>query len=147
MALRRPPSGALTAHSRLDSIVTNRYRCAFLAEAASNEDCHRLVAVCRLLRMLLTESVLLAMIGGVGGAYVAWRVPILIVRVIQFAPAYSLKPDWVVFTYLAGITLVAGCLAGLAPIAESLKTDLAESLKGGEDSLSAMSETGALSTS
>ncbi len=84
----------------------------------------------RLLRMLLAESVMLAMIGGVGGAYVAWRVPILIVRVIQFAPAYSLKPDWVVFTYLAGITLVAGCLAGLAPIAESLKADLAESLKG-----------------
>jgi MacB-like periplasmic core domain len=41
-----------------------------------------------------------------------------------------LKPDWVVFTYLAGITLVAGCLAGLAPIAESLKADLVESLKG-----------------
>jgi predicted permease len=84
----------------------------------------------RLLPMLLTESVLLAMIGGVIGAYVAWKVPAIIVGLLEFAPAYSLKPDWVVFTYLAGITLVAGCLAGLAPIAESLKADLAESLKG-----------------
>jgi predicted permease len=84
----------------------------------------------RLLRMLLTESILLATIGGAIGAYVAWKVPIIIVGLLQFAPAYSLKPDWVVFTYLGGITVVAGCLAGLAPMAESLRADLVESLKG-----------------
>ena len=84
----------------------------------------------RLIRMLLTETVLLGMIGGVIGVFLAWRVPTIIVGLIQFAPAYSLKPDWRVFVYLAGITLIAGCLAGLAPIAESLKADLATSLKG-----------------
>lgn len=79
----------------------------------------------RLIQMLLTESVLLATIGGIIGAFLAWEVPTLIVGLIAFAPAYSLKPDWVVFAYLAGITLAAGCLAGLAPVAVSLKTDLA----------------------
>jgi predicted permease len=86
----------------------------------------------RLLRMLLTESLLLATIGGVIGAYLAWEVPSVIMGLIPFVdpPAYSLKPDWTVFAYLAGITLVAGCLAGLAPIAETLRTDIATSLKG-----------------
>jgi putative ABC transport system permease protein len=86
----------------------------------------------RLLRMLLTESVLLATFGGVIGAFLAWKVPTIIVGLLEFAPAYSLKPDWAVFAYLAGITLIAGCLAGLAPIAESMKADLATSLKGRE---------------
>jgi predicted permease len=86
----------------------------------------------RLLRMLLTESVLLATFGGVMGAFLARKVPTIIVGLVQFAPAYSLQPDWVVFAYLAGIILIAGCLAGLAPIAESLKADLATSLKGRE---------------
>jgi predicted permease len=84
----------------------------------------------RLMRMLLTESVLLATIGGVIGVFLAWKVPTIIIGLIQFAPAYSLKPDWRVFAYLAGITLAAGGLAGLAPIAESLRADLLTSLKG-----------------
>ncbi len=86
----------------------------------------------RLVQMLLTESFLLATIGGVIGVSLAWKVPTIIIGLIPMVdpPAYSLKPDWAVFAYLAGITLVAGCLAGLAPVAESLKVDLAISLKG-----------------
>jgi predicted permease len=88
----------------------------------------------RLLQMLLTESLVLATIGGVIGAFLAWEVPTIIVGIIPFVdpPAYSLKPDWIVFLYLTGITLAAGCLAGLAPIAESLKADLGTSIKGSE---------------
>ena len=86
----------------------------------------------RLMRMLLTEGVLLATIGGALGAYLAWRVPGIIVGLVEFAPAYSLQPDWVVFGYLTAITLTAGCLAALAPAAESLRTDVSASLKGRE---------------
>lgn len=88
----------------------------------------------RLLRMLLTESILLAIFGGIIGASLAWKVPTVIVGLIPFVdpPTYSLKPDWTVFAYLAGITLVAGCLAGVAPVAETLRADVAMSLKGKE---------------
>lgn len=84
----------------------------------------------RLMRMLLTEGVLLAAVGGAAGAYLAWRVPGIIVGLVEFAPAYSLKPDWGVFAYLAAITLGAGCLAVLAPAAESLRADVSAALKG-----------------
>jgi predicted permease len=83
----------------------------------------------RLMRMLLTEGVLLATAGGAVGAYLAWIVPGIIVGLVEFAPAYSLTPDWGVFAYLAAITLTAGCLAVLAPAAESLRADVSASLK------------------
>src|SRR5208282_926664 len=77
----------------------------------------------RLLRMLLTESVMLAAIGGILGAYLAWRIPTIIVGLVPYSspPVYSLKPDWIVFAHLAAITFMSGCLAGLAPAAGSLK--------------------------
>ena len=37
------------------------------------------------------------------------------------------------FAYLSGITLMAACIAGLAPASESLKLDLSTSLKGHEN--------------
>lgn len=83
----------------------------------------------RLMRMLLTEGLLLATVGGALGAYLAWIVPGIIVGLVEFAPAYSLTPDWNVFAYLAAITLTAGCLAVLAPAAESLRADVSASLK------------------
>jgi len=83
----------------------------------------------RLMRMLLTEGVLLATVGGAIGAYLAWIVPGILVGFVEFAPAYSLTPDWNVFAYLAAITLTAGCLAVLAPAAESLRADVSASLK------------------
>jgi predicted permease len=52
-------------------------------------------------------------------------------RLERGEPAYC----WTVFVYLAGITLAAGCLSGLSPIAESLKVDLGTSLKGSESCL------------
>jgi predicted lysophospholipase L1 biosynthesis ABC-type transport system permease subunit len=83
----------------------------------------------RLMRMLLTEGVLLATVGGAVGAYLASIVPGIIVGLVEFAPAYSLTPDRGVFAYLATITLTAGCLAALAPAAESLRADVSASLK------------------
>jgi predicted permease len=83
--------------------------------------------------MLLTESILLAMAGGVVGVMLAWKIPVLIISCLAIdLPSYSLEPDWIVFAYLASITLIVGLLAGLAPAAGSLKADVWGSLKARE---------------
>lgn len=84
----------------------------------------------RLLRMLLTESLILAAAAGGISAWIAAQVPVAMEKLIPGMPYYPLKPDMLVFTYLAAITLIAGMLAGIAPAAESLKVDLTSSLKG-----------------
>jgi hypothetical protein len=83
----------------------------------------------RLLRMAGTEGVLLAAIAGAGGAALAGSVPAAIYKLVPGMPHYPMAVDWMVFAYLAGITLAAGCVAGLAPAAESLRVDLSGSLK------------------
>jgi predicted permease len=86
----------------------------------------------RLLRMLLTESLILAGGAGAISAWIAAEVPAAMGKLIPGMPHYPLQPDMLVFAYLAGITLLAGAIAGMAPAAESLKVDLTASLKGQE---------------
>jgi predicted permease len=83
----------------------------------------------RLLRMAATEGVLLALIAGAAAVFVAGAVPAAIPKLVPGMPHYPMKVDWVVFAYLAGITLAAGCAAGMAPAAESLRGELSGSLK------------------
>ena len=84
----------------------------------------------RLIRMLLTETCLLACIAGVASIYLTYRVPFVIWNWFGSNAAISFQPDWRVFFYFAGSILLAGMLAGLAPGLESLKVDLLSSLKG-----------------
>jgi putative ABC transport system permease protein len=85
----------------------------------------------RLVRMLVTESILLAAIAGVASAWLAYRVPgPLYHAVASKAPQFPMPPDWSTFGYIAGIVLVTGILSGLAPALESVRVDLAGTLKG-----------------
>ncbi len=84
----------------------------------------------RLLRMLLIESLILAVVAGLISAYVAYRLPEVFQKLLVNAPNYPLQPDFTVFTYLAVITLLAGLLSGVTPAVESLKVDISASLKG-----------------
>ena len=85
----------------------------------------------RLLRMLLTETLLLAVCAGGAGIYVTRVTPVLLIRwLADAAPEYSVAPDWRVFAYLAATVCLAGILAGLAPALESMRVDVLESLKG-----------------
>jgi predicted permease len=86
----------------------------------------------RLLRMLLTESLILAIVSGCLSAWIAGMVPALIDKWNPGMPYYPLQPDMLVFGYLAAITLLAGIVAGMAPAAESLKADLSATLKNQE---------------
>jgi putative ABC transport system permease protein len=95
----------------------------------------------RVLRQLLTESVLLAGIGGVFGfALGSWGVRALLLLVPGDIPRMTAADgistvvpplDWRVATFTIGIALLTGLLFGLLPAWHISKTDLASSLKEG----------------
>ena len=85
----------------------------------------------RLIRQLLTESLLLAAIGGVTGIALA-EVSLYVLKIlgptnIPRLRDVSLEPR--VFFFAIAITLVAGILFGLAPALASPRENLVESLK------------------
>jgi predicted permease len=85
----------------------------------------------RLIRMLVTESLLLASIAGVISLLLTWKVPKpLFHAVATGAPDFPMPPDWRIFLYLFAAVLTTGVLAGLAPAIESVKVDLLGGLKG-----------------
>ena len=85
----------------------------------------------RLVRMLITESLVLAVVAGALSCIVVNRLPEPLARyVILRAPDFSLTPDWRVLTWISVLVLATGVLAGIAPATEALKLDLISSLKG-----------------
>jgi predicted permease len=85
----------------------------------------------RLVRMLLTESLMLTSSAAALSLWMAYYFPAAIVKAVgNNAVSPSLNPDWTVFAYLAAIAFGAGCVAGLAPALESLRVNLSQSLKG-----------------
>jgi macrolide transport system ATP-binding/permease protein len=83
----------------------------------------------RLLRQLLTESLLLALLGGIVGVLLAqWGVSLLVARVAATSPL-DVKPDASVLLFSVGISLVAGVLFGIAPALRATRTDLTSALK------------------
>ena len=69
----------------------------------------------RILRQLLTESLLLAAIGAVAGLGIAiWATRILI-ALLSSTAALDLKPDWRVLVFTALTALGTGLLFGIAP--------------------------------
>lgn len=83
----------------------------------------------RLVRQLLTESLLLAVIGGLAGVLLAqWGVSLLVSRLAATSPL-DVKPDARVLLFTLGISLVSGILFGIAPALRATKTDLTSALK------------------
>jgi len=84
----------------------------------------------RLLRQLLTESLVLAFLAGAVTWWLAHHLPRIIFGMSADAPPeVSLHPDWRVLLFTFGAAALAGCVAGLSPALESLRVDLSESLK------------------
>lgn len=85
----------------------------------------------RILRQLLTESVLLATCGGALGLLLAWKGVALLAAVVKTGRAHVTPDlDWRVLLFTAGIALLTGIAFGLAPALHSSRIDLTESLKG-----------------
>jgi predicted permease len=87
----------------------------------------------RLLRQLLTESVLLALAGGMAGLLLgAWSLRALLAAVPDnLARANTVRIDAEVFAFTAALTLLTGVIFGLAPALQVSKPDLNETLKEG----------------
>jgi predicted permease len=83
----------------------------------------------RLVRQLLTESLLLALIGGLAGIILAqWAVSILVTRVASTAPL-NVQPDASILLFTLAISIASGVLFGIAPALRATSIDLASALK------------------
>src|SRR5262249_54239763 len=86
----------------------------------------------RLVRLLLTESMLLSAVGAVAGLAVAWWTAELIRKVLIPGVEWPSAPvDWRVLTVSAAIAVAVGLLTGLAPALRGSRPDLTASLKAG----------------
>jgi predicted permease len=79
-----------------------------------------------LVRQLLTESVILALAGGVlGAALSAWGTRVLAAMAQDSLPlASEIRADSVVLAFTAGISVLAGILFGMAPALEVSRPDV-----------------------
>ena len=87
----------------------------------------------RVMRQMLTESVLLSLIGGVAGVATAVSTLKLILRFVPSnIPRLSeVNIDWVVLAFALLISLLTGLLFGLAPAIQSTRSDLSLKIREG----------------
>ena len=88
----------------------------------------------RVIRQLLVESVLVGVLGGIGGLLIAiWGVHMFDLAVANVGKPYWIvfRMDFTVFGYLAAICLFTGLLFGIAPAIQLSKVDLNTTLKEG----------------
>jgi len=88
----------------------------------------------RLIRQLVTESILVASAGGVLGLAIAWWGGAVLVRTISTGDApvsLEVRPDWLVFGFAAAVSLASGFLFGLVPAIRGTGVDPGPALKEG----------------
>jgi len=90
----------------------------------------------RLVRQLLTESLLMALIGGALGSIVAvWFASPLLKILLSYLPAeapplaLSTSPDLRVVAYAVGLSLITGIAFGLAPALQATRASLTLAMK------------------
>jgi putative ABC transport system permease protein len=82
----------------------------------------------RLIRQLLSESLLVAMLGGIAGAVLAWQALGLVIGLLPPLAA-DLSPDVRVFAFALAVSLATTIAFGLAPAFQATKVDLIPTLK------------------
>ncbi len=90
----------------------------------------------RILRQLLTESLLLSSLGGMLGLVIAiWASKVAVLLILRnlpaAAPALALQvhPDFRVFAYAFALALLTGIAFGLAPARQAIRLDVNHDLK------------------
>jgi predicted permease len=89
----------------------------------------------RIVRQLLTESVMLGSIAGALGFWLAATILPAFAAFVQIPPAFDVSPDVSAYVFVAVLTLAAGITAGLAPARYGRRGDMLSALK--TDQLSA----------
>ncbi len=88
----------------------------------------------RVVRQLLTESILLASMGGALALAMAWWGSAALVSMISTgdSPApLDVHPDWRIFGFTAAVSLLTGILFGLAPALRGTRVDPGPAMKEG----------------
>src|SRR5262249_20319605 len=83
-------------------------------------------------RQLLTESILLGLLGGVGGvilAYCLGNVLIALLPPTPFPIALNPQPDWRVLLLAFVVSILSGVTFGLAPALQMARWDLTQGLR------------------
>src|SRR5690349_11818846 len=86
----------------------------------------------RVIRQLLTESLLLGSIGGaLGVAFAIWGIRFLTLLLANGKPDFTPRPDlnWHVLSAALALSLLTGLLFGVAPALESTRVDVIPALK------------------
>jgi predicted permease len=94
----------------------------------------------RLIRQLLTESLVLALAGGAAGVFVAWlgsQFLISMISAIGGSIAIPFETDFRTLGFTAAISILTGILFGLAPALRATRISLAETMKNTGRSASA----------
>jgi len=86
----------------------------------------------RILRQLLTESLLLAGIGGAGGLVLSYLGRNAIPKLLSNSweqPQMNVSMDWGVFAFASGVTLLTGLIFGMTPAWLAARAEVSSSLK------------------
>jgi predicted permease len=83
----------------------------------------------RVLQQLLTESILLAIIGGLAGSLLAILGVRTLVNTFDATANLPLVPDWRVFLFTAVVVLITGVLFGMVPALRTLQVRVSPALK------------------
>lgn len=96
----------------------------------------------RLTRQLLTESILLAVLGGGGGLIVLFYAKDFLLRFVPDSLPHlnQISISWTVLLFAVGTSLVSGVIFGLAPALQSGRVDLIHTLKQEGRALTGSSE-------
>lgn len=83
----------------------------------------------RLIRQLLTESLLLGVLGGAAGLLVAYWLPAILLSVIpETGTDVNFTPNLTVLAYAFVVSLITGIVFGLAPALQATKLNLTSTL-------------------
>jgi len=85
----------------------------------------------RLVRQMLSESVLLAILGGLAGVFLAWWGTAALAGLSpkELPRAHEIRIDMPVLWFALGVSVLAGLLFGLVPALRASRVDLNETLK------------------
>ncbi len=86
----------------------------------------------RILRQMLTESLLLSTMGGAAGLLLAYGARNVIPRLLADPwgpPAFNATFDWGIFAFTAAVSVVTGLVFGLAPAWQATRVNVSAGLK------------------